>query len=136
MKQIRTWLTGMDGISSAYETFKNADAWRERYWSAYEAKNYRKLSEWKHENEYRLTLSNSFYSFNSPESRNLVYDPKVLKGVIFGINTSEYDKKEIVKELLKYADKYEDFSFFQAEYNDELQSISIRKKVPWDLNRF
>ncbi|MGI6671654.1 MAG: DUF2971 domain-containing protein [Christensenellales bacterium] len=136
LKQIETWLTGVNDISSAFEAFKDEDAWRERYWSAYEAKNYRKLSEWKHENEYRLSLSNALHDFSNPESRNLTYDPRVLKGVIFGMNTSEYDKKRIVKALLTHANEYENFSFYQAEYDDESQSISIRKKTFWELNKF
>lgn len=132
-KQIRTWLTGVDGISNYYNVFKDEAAWRERYWSAYEAKNFRKLSVWKHENEYRLALANTFNSFGEPENRNLKYNPKALKGVIFGINTSENDKKMIVEALLTHVDKYDDFSFFQAEYDDKAQNLSIRKKAFWKL---
>lgn len=133
MKQIKTWLTGVDGISTSYDAFKDETEWRERYWSAYEAKNFRKLSEWIHENEYRLALPNTLYNYSKPESRYLKYDPKVLKGVIFGINTSEDDKKRIMIELLTHADEYGDFSFYQAEYDDVAQSLSVREKAFWTL---
>lgn len=134
--QIRTWLTGIDGLSGAYKAFSDEAAWRERYWEAYEAKTYRKLVDWQYEEEYRLALSNTFYTFSNPDSRNLRYNPKNLKGVVFGINTSEYDKKRVVEKLMRHAVEYEDFTFYQAEYDEEKQSIRIHKKSLWDLSRF
>lgn len=132
--QIRTWLSGVDGISSAYDTFSDEDEWRNRYWEAYDIKTYRKIKAWEHENEYRLALTNTFYDFNEPTSRNLRYEPKAFKGIIFGIKTSEYDKKRIMEKLLEHADELTDFRIFQAEYDDEAQSIAIRKRALWALS--
>lgn len=131
--QIRAWLSGVDGISSAYDAFSDEEEWRNRYWEAYDIKTYRKIKAWEHENEYRLALTNTFYEFNEPTSRNLRYEPKAFRGVIFGIKTSEYDKKRIMEKLLGHADELTDFSIYQAEYDDEVQSIAIRKKALWDL---
>lgn len=133
--QIKAWLTGTDGLSSAYRAFSDEAAWRDRYWEVFEAKTYRKLKVWKYEREYRLALSNSFYTFNDPNSRNLRYDPKILKGVIFGINTSEYDKKRIIEKLMLHADEYDDLTFYQAEYDEEKQRITVHRKGLWNLDR-
>lgn len=133
--QIKAWLTGTDGLSGAYRAFSDKAAWQDRYWEAYEAKTYRKLKAWEYEREYRLALSNSFYTFNDPNSRNLRYDPKILKGVIFGINTSEYDKKRIIEKLMLHTDEYDDLTFYQAEYDEEKQRITVHRKSLWDLSR-
>lgn len=132
-KQIETWLTGVYDISNVYDAFSDEDNWRSRYWEAFETKTYRKLKAWEHENEYRLVLTNQVYRFNDSKNRNLQYDPQMLKGLIFGINTSEYDKKRLMEKLNKYANELEEFAFYQAEYDDEAQSIRVRKKVRWEI---
>ena len=122
------WLTGTDGISSAYQVFSDQDTWRNSYWKVYNTKTYQKIKAWEYENEYRLALANTFREFAEPESRNLCYDKKHLKGLIFGIKTSEYDKARIVRSLLAQERPLKDFAFYQAEYDDEKQSISVREK--------
>lgn len=129
--QVKTWLTGVDGVSRLFNSFNDVDAWRNRYWSVFEAKCYRKLQAWEHENEYRLVLTDSF--LENKQEHNLKYDPKSLKGLIFGIRTSEYDKKRIMEKLIIHEDEYVDFSFYQAEYDDEAQKILVRKKAFWEL---
>lgn len=133
VSQIRTWLTGTEGLSHLFEAFNDLDRWREKYQNIFEAKSYRKLKAWEYENEYRIIIDNMFYIFDTPESRNLKYDTKNFKGVIFGINTSEYDKHRIMEQLLKHADEYGDLSFYQAEYDGHDQEIRIREKKGWKL---
>jgi hypothetical protein len=129
--QIKTWLTGTEGVSTLIKEFSDQTEWRDRYWSAYEAKNYRKLKAWEHENEYRIVLDDTFYEYTTPELRNLKYDYKSLRGVIFGINTSEYDKMRIWKKLQEHKTELTDFTFYQAEYDDMEQRLVIRKKGLW-----
>lgn len=132
--QIQTWLTGINGtISNCYKAFNREEEWRKNYWAAYEVKTYQKLKAWSHENEYRFALANALYTFDNPESRNLEYDPRNLKGIIFGINTSEYDKKRIMEKLLDRADEYKEFTFYQAEYDDQKQIIMAREKRLWRI---
>lgn len=131
--QIKEWLKGKDGISDCYKSFSDENAWRNSYWEAYEAKTYRKLKVWDYEQEYRLSRTDTFNSLNTPESRNIKYNPKVLKGIIFGIRTPEYDKKCIMEKLAKRRDELEGFKFWQAEYDDTKQEISIREKAFWKL---
>lgn len=78
-------------------------------------------------------MTNTFYDYSEVESRNLKYDPKILRGVIFGINTSEYGKKRIMEKLRDHAKELTDFKFFQAEYDDEKQSIAVRENKAWKL---
>lgn len=99
--QIKKWLTGTDGISCCYDVFRNENEWRKQYWKIFEMKNYRKLKSWAREEEYRLVIDNMFYDYSEPEKRILAYDAEALKGVIFGINTSEYDKVRIMKSIMK-----------------------------------
>ena len=127
--QIEGWLTGSEGISKHYDLYTGKEnVWRDEYWKAAEAKTYRKLPSWSHEDEYRIKIENIFNRFEKPEDRILEYDRKALKGVIFGINTSEYDKKRIFEAIPMECDINEDFEIYQAYYDDELQKINIRKK--------
>lgn len=134
MKQIKEWLLGTEKISSCYqEVFYEQEKWRNCYWETYDAKTYRKTKAWEHENEFRVALTNTFGEFNKPEQRNVSYEWTLLKGIIFGINTTEYDKKRIMDKLLENKKNLEDFCFYQAEYDEEKQKIVIRKKVVWKL---
>lgn len=133
-RQIRTWLTGLDGISSAYDAFSDEGEWRKRYWDVFKVKTYQKNSAWQHEHEYRIAIENTFAEFKEPASRNLLYAPEHLKGVIFGMKTAEYNKKRVMEKLLAHAGEYKDVKFYQAEYDDQKQSIAIREKIFWKLN--
>lgn len=143
LPQIAYWLTGKDGqLSCYYDVFSNKDnteEWRNKYWETFLAKNYRKLEAWSYEDEYRLYIENTFYEFTDDAnenvkagklSRNMKYDIRLLKGVIFGIKTSEYDKAKIIKALSEKGIA-SDIRYYQAEYNEENQKIEIRKKAFW-----
>lgn len=49
--QIKTWLTGLEGISSVYEAFTDEDTWRKKYWEAFRIKTYQKTQAWAYEKE-------------------------------------------------------------------------------------
>ena len=78
-------------------------------------------------------VDNTFYEFDEPQKQNLKFDWKILKGVIFGLCTTEYDKKMIWDALMEHRSELTDFTFYQAEYDEEEQQIKIRKKVMWKL---
>lgn len=96
-------------------------------------KNYRKLDSWASEEEYRLVIDNTFYDYSEPDKRILPYDSEALKGVIFGIETSEYDKLRIMKSLMKRNKVNKHFSFWQAEYDYKNQKIEVREKKVWNM---
>ena len=133
--QLKEWLSGTEDISSYYdEICSDKTGWRDRYWEVFDAKTYRKTKEWDHENEYRAAIDNFFHEFDDQQKRNLKFDWKILKGVIFGIGTTEYDKKKIWDALMKHKEELTDFTFYQAEYDEEAdQKIYIRKKAIWKL---
>lgn len=133
VSQIKKWLTGTEGLSCCYDVFKNENKWREQYWKTYQMKNYRKLDSWAGEEEYRLVIDDMFYEYSEPDKRILAYDFEALKGVIFGIETSEHDKLRIMKSIMKRKKVNKDFSFWQAEYDDKNQTIRIREKK-WKKN--
>ena len=56
-----------------------------------------------------------------------------LNGVIFGIRTSENDKKRILEALLEKKDRFHELKFYQAEYDAEKQIITSREKIGWVL---
>lgn len=136
ISQIKSWLTGSDGSESkSMKVFKDVDKWRREYWQTFEAKWYRKLPAWKHEAEYRLVIDNMFGNFTDPKNRNLRYDLKHLKGVIFGLRTSEYDKSRIVSAVISKHNLSENFEFYQAYFDDTDMKLKVRKKMGWDIKQ-
>ena len=133
--QIHNWLTGTDGLSDCYKEFDDKNEWRERYWTAYKSKTYQKIKAWEHEREYRIAIDDFFGGYDDPNSRNIKYDITSLKGVIFGIKTSEYDKKRIMESILQKKDQLTRFKFYQAEYDDEELTINVREKELWKLEK-
>ena len=132
--EVKAWLTGADGsISSSFEAFKDEDQWRHEYWKTHEIKTYQKLKAWESEQEYRIVLTDTFHDFSTQESRKLQYNPKCLREIIFGISTPEADKKQIMEKLIYRKDKYSDFTFYQAEFDNENQTIIIREKKGWKI---
>ncbi len=135
LAQIKRWLTGKDGISSIYQMYADDTAkWRERYWEDADKKNNTKLECWEHEQEYRMNHLDIFGRLRdeqAKEERLYKCNSKALKGLIFGIKTSEYDIKRVIDAIpseYDFSDK-KGFEIFQADYNDELQKIEIRKKL-------
>ena len=63
------------------------------------------------------------------EERTISYEPAALTGVIFGIRTSEFHKRKILDAFQSTGRKLSDLSFYQAEYDEELQKIKIRKRL-------
>lgn len=112
------------GISKIVEVYYK-DGWRDRYWKDQLKKYHSKMSIWNYENEYRLFIDDFFGEYTQ-EERNVNYDPKMLKGVIFGIKTPMQDKAKILNAFKSAG--INDFEIYQAEYDDETQKIKIRKK--------
>lgn len=123
--QAEDWLTGLDGVKSC-KLLPLADA--SEYDDDYREKFYRKIGAWRHEREYRIFLPDKFYSYADKFTRNLNYDLKTLTGIIFGLRTTLDDKIELIKKLVRLRKSLSDFEFFQTEFDDDTQAISIREK--------
>lgn len=120
------WLTGRGGLKSKKLTAPKST---EGYVYDYQEKFYRKIMDWHHEREYRIFLADRFSRYTDRLARNLKYDLKMLTGIIFGIRTTLDDRFKILQKLAKLGKSIRDFDFFQAEYDDDTQLISIREKI-------
>ncbi|KOE80491.1 hypothetical protein ACS86_17315 [Vibrio alginolyticus] len=110
------WLIDKDGTKSQYVLSFN-DEWRKKYWDNFYVSITQKSQDWKYENEHRLILNNMFESYDK-SGTILNYDFKSLKGIIFGIKTSDEHKLKairIIEEKVRQNDHY-DFKFYQAYY--------------------
>ena len=104
------------GVDSA-ETI----AWRKGHWDRFYRDVTNKTKDWEYEQEYRLILEDGLRQFDEKQNRTLSYDFNSLKGIIFGIKTSDEDKLRIIKIIENKCEKYNrtDFKYYQAEYSPE-----------------
>ena len=137
----RTWYTDQEGnISECTSHIRpdgDEDAWRKNHWASFLRGNTTKTKDWKYEQEYRLILDDDWSQFEGEEDRKLRYDFKSLKGIIFGIKTSDEHKQQIIKIVEETCRKNNrtDFKFFQAYYSHK--DGGIRKdevRSPFRLN--
>jgi len=92
--------------------------WRTKYWEGFYKDITIKTKDWSYENEYRVILSNSLTDLSESSKRVLNYDFSSLQGMIFGINTKEEDKLELINIIEKKCREYSrnDFKFYQAYF--------------------
>lgn len=115
------WFLSVDGKSSslAASAFKNEEAWRDSHFTDHETSVTTKLEAWRGEAEYRLTLTSPMNNHGDKQSRKLTYDFKKLHGIIFGINTTQEEKFQLVSIVEKLCDLYKKkgFVFYQAYHS-------------------
>lgn len=131
------WYRGENGELSACRAARSCDtdAWRQKYWEAFQAGATCKTSEWTHEQEYRLLLWSSMHNFQDEASRKLRYNFADLTGIIFGIKTAAADKRRIMRIIAEKckAESRTDFEFHQMQYSRRDRSFRI---APLKLIRF
>ena len=95
--------------------------WRKEHWADYERDIILKSRDWEHEQECRLVLHGLLEDSLDDRRRTLKYGFHSLKGIIFGIRTSEEDKIKIIEVLYRKCQENNraDFKFFQAYYSPE-----------------
>ena len=86
-----------DHLQSDGATFK----WQESYWDRFYRDITTKTKDWKYEQEYRLILEDMSDEYEEAESRRIIYPFRSLKGIIFGIKTSDENKSRIMQIILK-----------------------------------
>lgn len=120
---LRNWFRDADGNTSEIAEYLNEDRqeeWRNAYWENFTPPLLRKLPDWRHEQEFRIVLSDILGIRSGDEGRTFTYDFDTLDGIIFGINTSLSDKVRIMRildEKLVSRTVTEPFKFYQARYN-------------------
>ena len=132
-KLYSSWFVSDDGkVSSNIPKFD--ETWRGEYWGEFDKSITKKTIDWKYENEFRLIIRNMFGSYPNTGA-TLNYSFKSLKGIIFGIKTSEEDKHEVIKIIEKKVRENEqyDFKFYQAYY---CRSSGIIKHTELSMLKF
>ena len=99
--------------------------WRKRHRDTFYRDITVKTKHWEYEQECRLILEDGLRQFDEKESRKLRYDFNSLKGIIFGIKTSDDDRREIINIIRRKWKNHErtDFKFYQAYYSPETGDI-------------
>ena len=126
---MKLWYSDQDGNLSKsgahIQTDKDIDLWLKKYWDDFNPSIITKTKDWSYEQEYRLILGD--IGEIEKTERTLKYEFDSLKGIIFGIKTSNEDKSKIIKIIEKKCqeEKRKEFLFFQAYYSHE--SGDIRK---------
>jgi hypothetical protein len=123
------WYTDAGGERSTCHSVGSLDtnAWRQKYWEAFQSGAICKTSEWAHEQEYRLLLWSSLSDLKDKPSRKLQYKFSDLSGIVFGAKTATADKLKIMKivEQKCRAEKRSDFEFHQAQYSRKDRNFKI-----------
>ena len=132
-EQKKLWYTDDEGneseCGSYFQHHSDTFNWREDYWNRFYRDITTKTKDWEYEQEYRLILYDMLSEYDKKESRTLSYDFNSLKGIIFGINTSDKHKSKIIDIIERKCSEHKrtDFEYFQAYYSPEDGNIRKRK---------
>ena len=125
----KLWYTDDEGNESECGDHLQSDGttlkWQESYFDRFYRDITTKTKDWQYEQEYRLILEDMSGEFKDKESRRITYPFRSLKGIIFGIKTSNENKSRIMKIILdgcRDTDR-KDFKFYQAYYSPETGDI-------------
>lgn len=125
------WIYDSEGyISSSFQLMHdNKEQWLKNYEELVYKIASRKEEYWSHEKEFRL-IHTDFWKDEFPQAGSVMkYDFSKLKGIIFGINTTENAKIEIIHTLDQVGKLNEEFNFYQSFYDYEKGTIG-RRKIP------
>lgn len=109
----------------------NTDQWRDLYWKNFHNSLCIKSVDWQYEKEYRLVIDDNFMDFSDREKRKIKYNFLSLRGVVFGIKTSESDKMKILKIIKNKCEAHNrtEFEFYQAFYSPKTGKIDKRRLI-------
>ena len=122
---LKLWYTDASGNTSEYASHLTTDPdlnpWRQSHWRDFNLDLSLKTKDWAHEQECRLVLYSLLAPVLDERQRKLVYDFKSLKGVVFGIKTTDEDKLKVIEIIHRKCQENHvtGFKFFQAYYSPE-----------------
>ena len=126
---MKLWYTDEEGNVSKCAAHLQDDNdtynWRDSYWHNFYRDITAKTKDWEYERECRLILENRLGEFDKEKNRTLSYDFNSLKGIIFGINTSDEHKLRIIDIIQRKCEENNRtaFKFYQAYYSPETGDI-------------
>ena len=127
-KAMEFWYKDAVGNVSEYGSHigKDIETWRESYWTTYYPDIITKTRDCEYEKESRLILYSLIGGLTEKSHRKSKYMFNSLKGIVFGIRTSDSDKIRIIEIINKKCSDggRSDFQFFQAYYNNRTGGIS------------
>ena len=127
------WYTDSDGKISECGTHLLSDPteWRKEYWRNFSRISASKSKDWKYEEECRMVLSSSLHDLQDYRKRTLKYEFDSLKGIVFGIGTSDSDKFEIIEVIERKCREHgrTEFDFYQAFYSHKGDDIDRYKLI-------
>lgn len=127
-QQLRFWFLGTNGAlsSTGRGMLQESEEWRQNYWESFHGAVTTKLKGWQHEREYRVALHSMIADLSDRTNRKLRYRFDDLQAIIFGIKTSNEDKRAIVhliQEKCKLAGR-RDFEFHQTYYSRRTGTVA------------
>ncbi len=131
-----SWYSDQNGniseCAAHIEPDGDEDSWRKGYWDNFYRDITVKTKDWEYEQEIRLILTSLISNLDDKRQRTLTYDFNSLKGIVFGINTPDSDKLEIIEIIERKCRKNNrtDFKFYQAYYSHENSDIRKREIRP------
>ncbi|MDH4763411.1 hypothetical protein OMP44_10930 [Pseudomonas sp. CBMAI 2609] len=126
---IDDWYTLATGDKSAVAKVEDTEAWRAEYRNSFAKTATKKLSDWQHEDEYRLLLDGMLQDYSNKEDRKLKYKFNSLSGIIFGMKTPSEAKRKIISIVGEKcrAEGRSEFDFYQSYFLGETGKIAIVK---------
>lgn len=127
------WLLSRGEKSPLADIFTNENEikkWRSNYHINFQMVIHSKLSDWSYENELRTSLVDSLHIHEEKDNRKFFYEISWLKGIIFGINTSDQTRISVIKLIkdhLEKSNEQQNFEFFQASLDKNSGKIFAYK---------
>ena len=128
VRHTQLWYTDAEGNVSECGTHSSGHGeeyrkWHTRYWNTLYRDTTSKLKDWEHEREWRLILEKRW--LDPGEAPKITYDFNSLKGIIFGIRSSDEEILKAIKIIQEKCEKHErtDFKFYKAEYSQKTGDI-------------
>jgi len=127
------WYTDEKGTnsesSSHFSSQSKEAAWMREYWNDFIRDICIKSTDWKYEQECRLIMHGGLQEELSESDRLWNYDFESLKGVIFGIRTSDAHKLKVIEIIQRKCleSNRTDFKFYQAYYSPHDGTIQKRE---------
>ena len=117
---MKPWYTDEEGNTSkcGAHLLNDNDTynWRDISWHNFYRDITAKTKDWKYEQECRLILESRLGEYDEKKNRTLAYAFNSLKGIIFGIKTSDENRLSIIEIIQRKCKEYDrtDFKFYQA----------------------
>ena len=114
-----------DRASQVFGPDGDIETWQNNYWSNLDRDVCSKTKDWEYEQEYRLVLHGLLDTSLDKRRRTLTYDFNSLKGIIFGMRTSDEDKLRVIEVIRRKCEENDrmEFRFLQAYYSPETGDI-------------